>query len=59
VSITVYKLDPAEHYATRVTIKSGKVSLNYLQVLQGLHAGDRIITSEIGEWQGQERILLK
>ena len=59
VAITVYKLDPAEHYATRVTIKAGKVSLNYLQVLQGLHAGDRIITSEIGEWQGQERILLK
>jgi len=59
VAITVYKLDPAEHYATRVTTKAGKVSLNYLQVLQGLHAGDRIITSEIGEWQGQERILLK
>jgi len=58
-AITVYKLDPAGHYATRITIKAGKASLNYLQVLQGLQAGDRIITSEIGEWQGQERILLK
>jgi multidrug resistance efflux pump len=58
-AISVYKLDPAGHYATRVTIRAGKVSLNYLQVLQGLQAGDRIITSEIGEWQGEERILLK
>jgi HlyD family secretion protein len=58
-AITVYKLDPAGRYATRVTIKAGKVSLNYLQVLQGLQAGDHIITSEIGEWQGQDRILLK
>ncbi|MCU1348674.1 MAG: Biotin-lipoyl like [Acidobacteria bacterium] len=58
-AIAVYKLDPAGRYATRVNIKAGKVSLNYLQVLQGLQAGDRIITSEIGEWQGQERILLK
>lgn len=58
-AITVYRLDPAGRYATRVTIKAGKVSLNYLQVLQGLQAGDRIITSEIGEWQGQDRILLK
>jgi HlyD family secretion protein len=58
-AITVYKLDPAGRYATRITIKAGKASLNYLQVLQGLQAGDRIITSEIGEWQGQERILLK
>jgi HlyD family secretion protein len=57
--ISVYKLDPAGRYAKRVTIKAGKVSLNYLQVLQGLQPGDRIITSEIGEWQGQERILLK
>jgi multidrug resistance efflux pump len=58
-AISVYKLDPSGHYATRTTIKAGKVSLNYLQVLGGLQAGDRIITSEIGEWQGQERILLK
>ena len=58
-AITVYKLDPAGRYATRTTIKAGKVSLNYLQVLQGLEAGDRIITSEIAEWQDQDRILLK
>jgi HlyD family secretion protein len=57
--IAVYKLDPEDRYATRVTIKAGKVSLNYLQVLEGLEPGDRIITSEIAEWQGQDRILLK
>ena len=57
--ITVYKLDPAGRYATRTTVKAGLVSLNYMQVLAGLQPGDRIITSEIGEWQGQERILLK
>jgi len=57
--IAVYKLDPDGHYAKRVTIKAGKVSLNYLQVLGGLKAGDRIITSEIGEWQDKDRILLK
>lgn len=57
--ISVYKLDSAGEYATRTTIEAGKVSLNYLQVLRGLEAGDRIITSEIDEWQGQERILLK
>jgi HlyD family secretion protein len=56
--IAVYKLDAAGRYASRVTIKAGKVSLNYLQVLEGLAAGDRIITSEIGEWQDKDRILL-
>lgn len=58
-ALAVYKLDPADRYATRVTIKAGVVSLQHLQVLQGLQAGDRIITSETGEFQDQERILLK
>lgn len=58
-AISVYKLDPAGRYASRVAIRAGKVSLHHLQVLQGLKAGDRIITSEIGEWQDQERILLR
>lgn len=57
--IAVYKLDPAGRYATRTTVQAGKVSLSYMQILNGLEAGDRIITSEIGAWQGQERILLK
>jgi HlyD family secretion protein len=57
--LTVYKLDPAGRYATRVRVKAGKVSLDHLEVLSGLQAGDRIITSEVGEFQGRERILLK
>lgn len=57
-AIAVYKLDAEGRYATRVAIEAGKLSLNHLQVLAGLEAGDRIITSEIGEWQDQDRILL-
>jgi HlyD family secretion protein len=58
-AITVYKLDPAGRYAERVAVQAGKVSLHSLQVLGGLRAGDRIITSEIGEWRSQTRVLLK
>jgi HlyD family secretion protein len=58
-TLAVYKLDPGGRYASRVLIQTGKVSLNSLQVLRGLQSGDRIITSEIAEWQDQGRILLK
>jgi len=57
-AISVYKLEPSGRYADRVGIRIGKVSVNEVQVLDGLAPGDRIITSEIGEWQDQERILL-
>lgn len=57
-AMTVYKLDRGGRYAERVKIRSGRASLNYLQVLEGLAPGDQIITSELGGWQDQERILI-
>jgi HlyD family secretion protein len=57
--VSVYKLDPEGQYATRVPVKVGKISLNYIQVLDGLKARDRIITSEIGGFQDQDHVLLK
>lgn len=57
-AMNVYKLDPAGRYATRVTIRAGKLSTSHVQVLEGLNAGERIITSEIGEWRDNERILI-
>ncbi|HJQ39683.1 MAG TPA: HlyD family efflux transporter periplasmic adaptor subunit [Thermoanaerobaculia bacterium] len=58
-AMAVYKLDSTGRYATRVNIQAGQVSLQSLQVLQGLRAGDRIITSEVDEWQDQDRIKLE
>lgn len=58
-TVSVYKLDPSGQYATRVPIHVGKVSMDLMQVTGGLATGDQVITSETGEWQGQEKILLK
>ena len=56
--VAVYKLSADGNYASRVMIKVGKVSLNFVQVLGGLRAGDRIITSEAGTWQDKDRVLI-
>lgn len=57
-ALSVYKLDDGGSYAERTVVKSGKVSLDYVQIVSGLKEGDRIITSETNEWQGKDRILL-
>jgi multidrug efflux pump subunit AcrA (membrane-fusion protein) len=57
-AMSVYRLDTEGRYAARVTIQSGKLSVNYLQVLGGLHEGDRIITSDYGPWQDKDLILI-
>jgi RND family efflux transporter MFP subunit len=56
--VAVYKLDASGGYARRVMIRCGKSSLNYVQVLGGLQAGDRIITSDSGAWRDKDRILI-
>jgi HlyD family secretion protein len=54
--VSVYKLDASGQYAERVVISAGRLSLTKMQVLQGLRVGDRIITSQAGDWQDKSRI---
>lgn len=58
-NVPVYKVDAAGKYADRLVVQSGKLSLTTMQVLRGLKAGDRIITSEAGDWQGKDRIRIR
>lgn len=56
--IGVYKLDAAERYADRVTINVGSASVNDIEVVEGLEAGDKIILSQSNDWKDYSRILL-
>lgn len=58
-AVPVYKVDASGNYAERLVVQSGKLSLTTMQVLRGLRAGDRIITSDAGDWQGKERIRIR
>ncbi len=58
-SVPVYKVDASGKYAERLLVQSGKLSLTTMQVLGGLRAGDRIITSQAGDWQGKDRIRIR
>ncbi|QYF93462.1 HlyD family efflux transporter periplasmic adaptor subunit [Massilia sp. PAMC28688] len=57
--VSVFKLDSSGDYADKVVIRSGKLSLTLMQVLDGLKAGESIITSESGDWQNKDRIRIK
>lgn len=45
-SISLYKLSPDESIAERVEVKVGYGSVNQIQIVSGLDAGDKIITSD-------------
>ena len=55
----LFRLDADGKYATRVQVKLGRSSVTTIEVLQGLKAGDRVITSDMSQWENFERVKLK
>lgn len=58
-TVGLFKLTPDGSEATRTQVKLGKFSVNSVEVLQGLHEGDRVILSDTSAWSNYERIRLK
>ena len=58
-TVGLFKLDADGKYATRVPVKLGVSSVTTIQVLSGLKVGDRVITSDMSQWDNVERVKLK
>ncbi len=57
-TISLFKLDPDGKYATRVPVKVGRASVNEIQILSGLKAGDTVILSDMSREDNVDRIRL-
>ena len=55
-TVTLFKLAPNEQDASRVTVKFGKASVNFIEVTSGLNAGDKVILSDMSAYDQFERI---
>jgi len=58
-TISLFKLDPDHKGATRVQVKVGRASVQYIQVLQGLNEGDTVILSDMSRYDNVDRIKLE
>lgn len=56
--ISLFRLD-ADGVATRVPVRVGATSVDRVQVLKGLKAGDRVILSDASQWDDYDRIKVK
>lgn len=55
---TLFVLDAEGNYVNRNVVKLGRVSVNYVEVLEGLETGDRVIISDSSDFQNQNQFLL-
>ena len=58
-TISMFKLDPDGKGATRVQVKTGRASVNLIQIDSGLHEGDTVILSDMSRWDNTDRVRLE
>jgi HlyD family secretion protein len=57
-AVGLFKLQ-ANGEATRVQVKLGRTSVNEVEIVSGLNAGDQVILSDMSAWDAFERIRLQ
>ena len=57
--LSLFRLDAGGDTATRVPVRVGAASVDRVQVLRGLKAGDRVILSDTSQWDGYDRIRIE
>lgn len=57
-TVGIFKLDPASSDAVRTQVQLGRSSVNTIEIVQGLQPGDRVILSDMSQWDSNDRIRL-
>jgi HlyD family secretion protein len=56
--IGLFKLTPDGKEAVRAQVRVGRVSVQTVEILDGLKVGDKVILSDMSQWDGQDRLRL-
>ncbi len=56
--ISLFKLDPDGKRAHRVQVRLGRASVNHVEVVEGLKEGDRVILSDMAQYDSHSQIRL-
>ncbi len=58
-TITLFRIDATGKEAVRVPVKLGRISVNAVEIVDGLAVGDRVILSDMSAWDAQNRLRLQ
>jgi HlyD family secretion protein len=57
-TVQIFKIDPDGKYAQKVKVTFGRSSVNTIEVKNGLQPGDRVILSDMSQYDAYDRIRL-
>jgi HlyD family secretion protein len=58
-TISLFKISPDGSEASRVNVKLGRSSVTTMEIISGLQVGDKVILSDMSQWDAVDRIRLK
>jgi HlyD family secretion protein len=56
--VGLFKLTPDGKEAIRVPVRIGRVSVQTVEIVEGLAVGDRVVLSDMSAWDGHDRLRL-
>ncbi len=56
--VGLFKLSPDGKEASRVQVRIGRVSVQTVEILDGLKIGDKVVLSDMSAWDGHDRLRL-
>jgi HlyD family secretion protein len=59
IRVMIFKLEPGGHSAKKVPVQFGAASVNVIEVKSGLQPGDRVIVSDMSQYDGVAAIVLR
>lgn len=57
-TVAIFRLEPESSLAVRTQVQLGRSSVNTIEIVQGLQPGDRVILSDMSQWDSSDRIRL-
>jgi HlyD family secretion protein len=58
-TVGIFRLDADGSYATRTQVQLGRSSVKTIEIISGLQPGDRVILSDMSQWDSADRIKLR
>jgi HlyD family secretion protein len=58
-TVGIFKLVDGDAEAVRVNVKLGRTSVNTMEVVEGLHVGDKVVLSDMSAWDAFDRVRLR